>query len=302
MAQLASVIIPCFNHGKYVAEAIESCLRQTHAPLEVVVVDDGSTDHSAEVVRRYPTVKYLHQKNAGPSAARNHGTAESRGDFLCFMDADDRLPPGAVERHISHLEATGAGWSYGGSVLIDDAGVPVGLGENPQYSGDAYHVFRAGNWVQPGRVMVRRSSLSTVGGFDLSLCGAADWDMWLRLARRFPVAALDEPVLEYRLALGSMSSNSLKMMADCLRVVQKHRRAHPGCGECQKIQSRMTKELAAACKLSAWKAQSAGDHVAARAWYALAAQFDLRVLLDLSTIKDLAAILRERVRWAGQRT
>jgi glycosyltransferase involved in cell wall biosynthesis len=94
-ANTISVIIPCYNGAEFLAETIESVRRQTYPPLEVIVVDDGSTDNTGEVVARYPEVKYIRQKNQGGGVARNTGLRESKGDYLVFQDQDD---PNATQR------------------------------------------------------------------------------------------------------------------------------------------------------------------------------------------------------------
>src|SRR6185503_10394131 len=94
---LVSIIIPCYNQGRYLGDAIESVLRQSYRRLEIIVVDDGSTDDSSQVARKYSDVKLRRQENRGFSRARNAGLEASRGDYLVFLDADDRLLPGAIQ-------------------------------------------------------------------------------------------------------------------------------------------------------------------------------------------------------------
>src|SRR5262245_38480777 len=98
-----SVVIPCYNQARFLSDAIESALDQTCPPLEVIVVDDGSTDHTASVAARYHGLKYLRQRNAGAPSARNYGFRESHGEFLLFLDADDRLVPEALAHGLAAL-------------------------------------------------------------------------------------------------------------------------------------------------------------------------------------------------------
>ncbi len=102
---LVSVVIPCYNQAHFLGEAIESVLAQSYPHLEIVVVDDGSPDNTEEVAARYPGVRYVRQENQGLAAARNTGLRHSRGDYLVFLDADDRLLPEAVEAGLEHLHA-----------------------------------------------------------------------------------------------------------------------------------------------------------------------------------------------------
>jgi glycosyltransferase involved in cell wall biosynthesis len=98
--------VPAYNGGRFLAEAVRSILEQTHAPTEVVVIDDGSTDRTAEVARSFgPPVRYVYQDNAGPAAARNRGISEARGEFVAFLDADDRWHPDKLERQLARFAA-----------------------------------------------------------------------------------------------------------------------------------------------------------------------------------------------------
>ena len=98
---LVSVIIPCYRQADFLPQALESALAQTHCETEIIVVDDGSPDNTAEVVARYPGVRYLRQENRGLAGARNGGFRVSKGEYVLFLDADDRLTPNAVEAHLS---------------------------------------------------------------------------------------------------------------------------------------------------------------------------------------------------------
>src|SRR5688572_18556089 len=100
---IVSVIITCYNHGRFLADAIRSVLKQAYRNLEILVVDDGSTDNTPEVVLSFPDVNYVYQANAGLSAARNKGIDKSRGSFLFFLDADDWLYPDAVRANLQYL-------------------------------------------------------------------------------------------------------------------------------------------------------------------------------------------------------
>ena len=101
---LISVIIPCFNDGNYLHEAIESVLAQSYKNVEIIVIDDGSTDNTKLVVQKFPQIKYIYQANQGVSSARNAGIFHSGGDYICFLDADDWLLPQALETNIRVIE------------------------------------------------------------------------------------------------------------------------------------------------------------------------------------------------------
>src|SRR5437016_4074648 len=100
---LVSVIIPTYNSAHFLAEALDSCLKQTYSPLEIIVVDDGSTDNTHELMSNYPQVQYIRQANAGPSRARNRGLQQSTGNFIQFLDADDIILEHKIERCVEEF-------------------------------------------------------------------------------------------------------------------------------------------------------------------------------------------------------
>ena len=133
---LVSIIVPCHDHAQFVGEAIASAQGQDHPTIEVVVVDDGSTDESAAVIERCAGVRLVRQQNAGLAAARNAGIRESRGDFLVFLDADDRLLPHAVSSGFRALQAEpDAAFVAGGFRRIDEAGHVTAIEPAPAIDG-----------------------------------------------------------------------------------------------------------------------------------------------------------------------
>jgi glycosyltransferase involved in cell wall biosynthesis len=203
-ANTISVIIPCYNGAEFLGETIESVLTQTYPPLEVIVVDDGSTDNTGEVVARYPEVKYIRQKNQGGGVARNTGLRESKGDYLVFQDQDDRMLPNAFEIGVnSLLEHPECGFAYGICKLVQADGSPFdsepALPEKPFESSNAYEVLLRGRcFVPPGTVMFRRSVFDTIGEFDPTWQESADYDIYLRAARAFQGYCHNQVIVEYR--------------------------------------------------------------------------------------------------------
>jgi len=123
---IVSVIIPCYNHGQFLGDAITSAQRQQGVACEIIVVDDGSTDDTGRVAAGFPGVRYVRQRNAGLSAARNTGLVAATGPYLVFLDADDRLLPGALAAGVSALtRAPDAAFAYGGDVNVDRWGGPL---------------------------------------------------------------------------------------------------------------------------------------------------------------------------------
>jgi glycosyltransferase involved in cell wall biosynthesis len=220
---MVSIIIPCFNHARFLSEAIESALAQTLAPLEVIVVDDGSTDDSADVASRYP-VKLVRQGNAGLAAARNAGLAVSRGAIVIFLDADDRLRPEAASAGASALRATpAAALAVGRCLLIDEHGRSLATNQ-PRVTGRFYEELLRQNYIwTPALAAFRRTALDEVGAFDSTVNPSADYDLYLRLARRYDFAPHDTLVAEYRQHSASMSRDPVLMLDTTLEVLRRQR-------------------------------------------------------------------------------
>jgi glycosyltransferase involved in cell wall biosynthesis len=197
---LVSVVIPCFNQAHFLAEAIESALDQDYPAIETVVVDDGSVDNACEVAARYPEVKRLRQANRGVAAARNHGLAESSGAFVIFLDADDRLLPGAVTIGVEALrKRPGVAFASGMSRDIGEDGRVIRGTQQPLVSQDHYLHLLEDCFIWSGSSAVyRRSAVEGVGGFDEGLEAGDDYRLYLEIARRQPIFCHAEVVTEYR--------------------------------------------------------------------------------------------------------
>ena len=218
-----SVVIPCYNQARYLPDAIESVLSQRAGRPEVIVVDDGSTEPVAPVVGRYPGVRLLAQSNAGVASARNAGLRLSSRPFVVFLDADDRLTPDALAIGLAVLEAhPEAAGAIGLCRVIDPDGQPRPFRQQPPVYGDVYTALLRSNFVwMPAEVIYRREPLARCGGFDPSTPAAADYDLYLRLAREFPLAVHRDVVAEYRMHDEKMSGNGLLMLQSTLRVVER---------------------------------------------------------------------------------
>lgn len=222
---LISVIIPCYNHAHYLGEAIESVLAQSYRHSELIVVDDGSTDDTAAVAARYPGVKYVWQHNQGLSAARNTGIRHSEGTFLVFLDADDRLLPRALEVGLLCLQARPQCAFASGHYRYVQADGSL-LVEHPQnrVTHDHYLALLRGNYIgMHATVIYRRSVFDQVEGFDTTLRACEDYDLYLRIARQFPVFCHDEVVAEYRQHGANMSANPNLMLGQVLAVLRAQR-------------------------------------------------------------------------------
>ncbi len=200
---LVSIIIPSYNAEKYVREAVDSALAQTHKGTEVVVVDDGSTDNTREVLRPYTEagrIKYVHQANKGLAGARNAGIESSSGDYVAFLDADDIFLPDKVEEQVGALEANkDYGVCYSDLLHFDNSGKLY----HHRYkypSGEIFEPLLHKQFINPLTVMARREIFEKYGYFDESLRRSEDWDMWLRLAHAgVKFYFLDKPLAKYRI-------------------------------------------------------------------------------------------------------
>jgi glycosyltransferase involved in cell wall biosynthesis len=209
---LCSVVVPAFNAEHFLEDAIHSIVEQSHPSWELVVVDDGSTDRTLEVAKavQHPRTRVFTQANGGASAARNRGLRESNGQYVVFLDADDRLRPTALARFVEALEdAPRCVVAYGEIRAIGAEGDvldprPPRFGERP--SGDLLGALLVRNRIiTPGAACIRRSSLMEVGSFDERLKFAEDWELWCRLAGVGEFRYVGgEPVMDYRIHPASM--------------------------------------------------------------------------------------------------
>ena len=222
---LVSIVIPCYNQGGYLGEAIESACRQSHSNVEVIVVDDGSTDDTSRVAAAYPAVRYLHQQNSGTAIARNRGLRESRGELLVFLDADDRLLPDAVARGAEYLTGHPEIAFVTGHVRLIDAGGTPGIVPAQDHEPAGYVSLLRWNYIwTPGVVMYRRSAFDAIGAFESSAGGSADYDLNLRIARRLAVACHHHVILEYRQHGANMTRDPAYMLRSAVSVRRREKK------------------------------------------------------------------------------
>jgi glycosyltransferase involved in cell wall biosynthesis len=222
---LISVVIPCFNQGRFLADAIRSARANGTRSSEIIVVDDGSTDETASVVKRFPGVIYRHQPNSGLAEARNRGITESRGELVVFLDADDMLAPEALEIGASALQAHPiCAFVTGRCVMMDASGRLQPTPEYLRLTCDTYSDLLRHNYIwMPAMAMFRRSALIDVGGFDPKEYAAADYDLYLRIARRWPAFDHAAIVAYYRQHGTNMSADAGRMLRETLRVHARER-------------------------------------------------------------------------------
>jgi glycosyltransferase involved in cell wall biosynthesis len=199
---LVSIILPTYNRAHFLPEAVGSVLAQTYRNWELIVVDDGSTDHTREVAEGYgdERIRYLYQANKGCSAARNLGIKNSRGEFIAFLDSDDMWLPERLEVGMRAFEEhPSAGMVCSGCYRVGNDGAVVceSKADLPVIPFEELQVRYAIPGGTPS-VTVRMAALEEVGLFDESLARNEDWDLWLRLARRFEIRAVARPLVKIR--------------------------------------------------------------------------------------------------------
>jgi glycosyltransferase involved in cell wall biosynthesis len=225
MPPLVSIIIPAFNYGRFITTAVESALSQTYLPVEVIVVDDGSTDNTRELLARYGNrLKYIYQDNKGLSAARNTGIRAAKGEWIALLDADDVWHQQKLKVQLKSI----AGWQdiglIGSSCVAE---LPKELEPNPKVEELSVRDFVLSSRFGPSGALIRRSCFEKVGLFDESLRAVEDRDMWLRLAVAYPCVRVLSPCWWYRQHQGQMNRHADRMFTNYKRVLDKFFAEHP---------------------------------------------------------------------------
>lgn len=229
---LVSIIIPYFNHVAYLGEAVTSAMEQTYSNVEIVVVDDGSSVPASSILdtaalgKDCPArrVTVLRTPNGGVAAARNFGFRNCSGDYLIFLDSDDRLMPGAVEAHLKVLELNPeVGMAFGPACIIDERGWQTRPAAICRPRTSYFLMLLESNPIAcPGSTMMRRQAFIDAGFFDESFRNAEDYHLYLRLARQRPVARHEAAVVEYRKHSGGKSRNKERMVAAVMRILDEY--------------------------------------------------------------------------------
>lgn len=222
---LVSVVIPCYNQARFLGEAIEGVLEQSYPHFEVVVIDDGSTDNTSEVASRYPGVRCIRQHNRGLAGARNEGIRRTIGDYLVFLDADDRLLPCALEVGLRELEAhPECAFVSGHCRFIGVDGSPLPTPDPTPVDNDKYLTLLLNTYIwMPATVMYRRAVFETVGVFDATVGPSADYDLYLRVTREYPVHHHGVPIAGYRQHDANMTGDPARMLAACATTLRRQR-------------------------------------------------------------------------------
>jgi glycosyltransferase involved in cell wall biosynthesis len=233
-APLVSAVIPTYNYAHFVTRAIDSVLAQRHAPVECIVVDDGSTDDTRAVLARYgDRIRVIKKANAGLSAARNSGIEAARGDLLATLDADDYWDPDKLDRQVALLQRQPELAAVGCGARFLGPGHPVVAWNAPAPPAErdellrriAVRKFMIGG--SGSGLLARRSLFADVGGFDVTLRAAEDWDMWLRIAARAAVSNVPQPLTNIWVHATGSFRNPRLMEQNQWRVYEKAVAAWP---------------------------------------------------------------------------
>ncbi len=230
--KLVSVVIATFNTQKYVGRAIRSVLQQTYGNIELIVVDDGSTDNTRELVKEFEQddrFKYVYQENRGQAEARNHGVRLARGEFVAFNDADDFWYPQKLEKQMPLFgNSNDVGLVYSGRNYMDKHGEPLPKPKSVQYRGARLSsLLFESNFVPCNTCVVRRGAFERIGGFNKNAQPSEDWDLWLRLSVDYAFDYVSEPLVAKRFWSQQISGDKARVAAAKDKIMRSFLFAHP---------------------------------------------------------------------------
>ena len=228
-APVVSVVVPCFNHGHLLAKALES-IGAPARDTEIIVVDDGSTDDTTRIAEHLAAtspilVRCVRQDNHGVATARNRGLAESRGRYVVFLDADDRLAPGAIDVGANAIdERPECFFVFGRCRIMSAAGAILRTPVEPRIIHNHYRELLRRNFITtPAVVMFRREALELAGGFTTAVPSSADYELYLHIARHHPVCDHGQIVAFHRKHPAALSGSASRMLKDTLAVLRAQR-------------------------------------------------------------------------------
>lgn len=229
---LVSVVIATYNLAAYVPLAIQSVLDQVYSNIEVIVIDDGSTDDTRDAIKPYlndTRVRYLFQENRGQAAAKNYGVRESRGEYVAFLDGDDTWASEKLAVQIpvfSRSETIGI--VYSRVLYIDGRGEELQVADNELFRGRVSGPLLIRNFIGFGTAVVKKECFTRLGGFKEQVRMGIDYDLWLRFSTQYEFDYVDQPLLHYRVWGGQMSKNFRSRYLNGIQIMQNFLREFPG--------------------------------------------------------------------------
>lgn len=225
---LVSVVMAAYNAENYIGAAVDSVLKQSYSNLELIVINDGSTDNTAQELEKYLSdarVSLTTQENSGQTKSKNRGIEKAAGTYVGFCDADDMWHPEKLEKQVEKIQSdSSVGVVYSDTFLIDEEGKPIDSTDSvPCYNGNVLQHLLYDNFIPFGTVLVRNSCLQEVGGFNERYRMGIDWDLWLRISTKWSVSCVPEKLYYYRRWGGQMSRNYDGRYEGALEIFKKFR-------------------------------------------------------------------------------
>jgi len=231
-----SVVIPAYNCEKFISTAIESVLSQTYGDYEIIVVNDGSTDKTDEVLSRYASkIKKIYQPNKGPAEARNTGIANSGGEYIAFLDQDDAWLPDKLRMQVEVMEKNDKlGLVYTDIYILNDKEFSNAdclyrrsFQMRQPHRGSVIEYLFLDNFIATSSVMVRKECFSEIGMFDSSVVPSEDYDRWLRIAADYEIDFIDAPLVKFRDHIAAFAGNKIVTLTHAIDVLNKMLSEYP---------------------------------------------------------------------------
>jgi glycosyltransferase involved in cell wall biosynthesis len=231
-APRVSVIIPAYNGGELLRAAVDSVLAQTYSDYEIVIIDDESPEPIEPFLDGVlDRVRIIRQPNTGTAGARNRGIREARGEFVALLDQDDLWDAEKLAKQMPTLDDPWVALAHAGARFVNTAGeVTSVITADPTL--DTHGLLEACRLAVQTAV-IRRSVLDEIGPFDVSLSAADDWDMWIRIIDRFPIAAVPDTLATIRIHPNNQSNNAELMYTAARQLLAKHAHIHGTCADCR---------------------------------------------------------------------
>jgi glycosyltransferase involved in cell wall biosynthesis len=233
---IVSIIVPTYNGVRYIAETIQSILQQTYKDFEIIVIDDGSTDETVQVIHSFgKKVRYFYQSNRGPASARNIGIQQAKGKYIALIDHDDLWLPNKLEKQVPILEkmpGVGLVYSDAFNFYTDSNECPNTCFDLKQpYAGKVFKYLFIGNFIPNLTVLVRKECFEKIGYFDVSgkMRMTDDYHMWLQVSQQYDFEYIDQPLAKFRRHQNNMSRDDIGMILDTNAALKNICKEYPEC-------------------------------------------------------------------------